>query len=363
MNASGILDHVEIRAISCAVPENRIENDFFLARFGDGVSKFAKMTGVQQRYVTSSWQTASDLSFAAAIKIFEDGKIERDSVDAILFVTQTPDYVLPATACVLHHRLDLKKACLAFDVNLGCSGFAYGVFLAASLCHREGIHNVLLCGGDTVSKLVSPTDQSAAMLFGDAGFAALISYNGNNTSSWHYLYGTDGHMFKSIIVPSGAQRNPCGSREIHECGEGILRSDYDLYMDGTEVFNFTISEVPESIKRLMVQANRTPENTDFLVLHQANLFILKQIARMTCFPMTKVPVSMDRYGNTSVSSIPITLCDMASRAIDTDIFKVVMAGFGVGLSWGVVSLSISRHACLPILKTANGYAEGALDVN
>ncbi len=358
--ASGILGNVVIRAISCAVPTNLVGNESFVGRFGEGVEKFAKMTGVTRRCVTNPEQTASDLSYVAAKRLFDEGKAAPQEIDALIFVSQTPDYILPATACVLHQRLGLKKECLAFDINLGCSGFVYGLFVAGSLCRREGIRNVLLCGGDTISKVVSPADKSAAMLFGDGGFATLLSYSETDDNPLHYLFGTDGSGAKSIIIPSGAQRNKQGSREISEFGEGVLRSDYDLYMDGTEVFNFTISEVPSAIKRLMGQAGRSPENTDMLVLHQANLFILKQIAKMTKFPMEKVPVTIDRFGNTSITSIPLTLCDALAANPDQVPRRVVLAGYGVGLSWGVISLDVAPYCCLPVAYSSECYTEGAL---
>ncbi|MFA6922349.1 MAG: ketoacyl-ACP synthase III [Gallionella sp.] len=358
--ASGVLGHVALRAISCAVPDHPVGNEQFVARFGEGVDKFAKMTGVVRRCVALPEQTSSDLSYVAAKRLFDTGKAAPEEIDAVIFVSQTPDYILPATACVLHQRLGLKKECLAFDINLGCSGFVYGLFVAGSLCRREGIRNVLLCGGDTLSKVVSPADKSAAMLFGDAGFATLLTHTEGDDNPWHYLYGTDGSGNKAIMIPSGAQRNKLGSHEAREFGEGVLRSDHDLYMDGTEVFNFTISEVPSAIKRLMEQSERTPENTDMLVLHQANLFILKQIAKMTKFPVEKVPVTIDRFGNTSVTSIPLTLCDTLAANSDKTARRVILAGFGVGLSWGVVSLEVCPECCLPIVYSNDFYTEGAL---
>ena len=358
--ATGILGNVEIRAISCVVPANLVGNEQYVGHFGEGVEKFAKMTGVIRRCIALPAQTASDLSYSATKHIFDEGKVTPDEIDALIFVSQTPDYIMPATACVLHQRLGLKKECLAFDINLGCSGYVYGLFVAGSLCRKEGVRNVLLCGGDTISKVVSSADKSAAMLFGDGGFATVLAYTEADDNPLHYLYGTDGTGYKGIIIPSGAQRNKTGSREIREFGEGILRSDYELYMDGTEVFNFTISEVPSAIKRLMGLAGRTSENTDLLVLHQANLFILKHIAKMTKFPMEKVPVTIDRFGNTSVCSIPLTLCDALSDTLEKTRRRVLLAGFGVGLSWGVVSLEVCSDCCLPVTFSNDCYAEGAL---
>jgi len=208
MATSGILENIAIRGISCAVPDNRIENNAFTERFGaEGVEKFAKMTGVVCRHVALPSQTASDLSFVAAERLLAKVGWERESVDAIIFVSQTPDYLLPATACVLHHRLSLGKNCVAFDMNLGCSGFVYGLFVAGALCRKRGVMRVLLCGGDTSTKPIAPQDKSAAMLFGDAGFAVALEYD-EHATLWNYLYRTDGNGFKNIIIPAGGFRHP-----------------------------------------------------------------------------------------------------------------------------------------------------------
>jgi 3-oxoacyl-[acyl-carrier-protein] synthase-3 len=226
------MKNIVIRGISCVVPDNCVENFAFVERFGaEGVEKFSKMTGVVNRRMALSNQTTSDLSFIAVKRLFETGRTTPRVIDAIIFVSQTPDYVLPSTACVLHQRLGLKKECLAFDVNLGCSGFVYGLFIAGSLCSREGVRNVLLCGGDTISKVISHTDKSAAMLFGDGGFATLVSYSETDENPTSYLYGTDGAGYKNIIIPSGAQRNKGGSRDVREFGAGVFRSDQKI--DGT----------------------------------------------------------------------------------------------------------------------------------
>ena len=202
------------------------------------------------------------------------------------------------------------------------------------------------------------------MLFGDSGFAAALEYS-ESTTPWNYLFQTDGSGFKNIIVPAGGFRHTAGNREIREFGEGIWRGDHNLYMNGINVFNFTISEVPNAIKKLMAQTGKTPEDIDMLVLHQANLFILKNIAKMTKFPMVKVPISMDRYGNTSVTSIPLTLCDAFNKKSDTaatGIKQLVLSGFGVGLSWGVVSLALDPALCLPIAYSNDSFNDGELDV-
>jgi 3-oxoacyl-[acyl-carrier-protein] synthase III len=362
MATSGLLENIAIRGIACAVPGNQVDNSVFADCFGaEAVESFAKMTGVTSRYAALSEQTTSDLACVAASRLLDNISWFRDTLDGIIFVTQTPDYTLPATACVLHHRLGLDRNCLAFDVNLGCSGFVYGLFVAGSLCRKDQMTRILLCGGDTITKLVAEEDKSAAMLFGDSGFAVALEYC-DSAKPWNYLFRTDGNGYKNIIVPAGNFRHPAGNREIREFGEGILRGDHNLYMNGINVFNFTISEVPKAIKQLMAFAGKTPEDIDLLVLHQANLFILKNIAKMTKFSMSKVPVSMDRYGNTSVASIPLTLCDALSGKLDMGNQQLVLAGFGVGLSWGVISLELDPAVCLPVAYSNDSFKDGDVEL-
>jgi 3-oxoacyl-[acyl-carrier-protein] synthase III len=365
MATSGLLENIAMRGISCAAPDNVVGNSAFVDQFGaEAVESFIRMTGVNSRCITLPAQTASDLAFVAATRLLESIGWRQDTIDGIIFVSQTPDYKLPATSCLLQHRLGLSKNCIAFDVNLGCSGFVYGVFIAGSLCRKDRITRMLLCGGDTITKLVAKEDKSSAMLFGDSGFAVALEYS-ESTAPWNYLFQTDGSGFKNIIVPAGGFRHPDGNREMREFGEGIWRADHNLYMNGINVFNFTISEVTNTIKQLMSQAGITEADIDMLVLHQANLFILKHIAKMTKFPMGKVPVSMDRYGNTSVASIPLTLCDAFNRTFDKadkGIKQLILSGFGVGLSWGVVNLELDPAVCLPVAYSNDYFNDGDVEV-
>lgn len=362
MSTSGQLENIAIRGVSCVVPETLVGNGTFLEQFGEEViEKFAKMTGVVSRRVASASQTASDFAFCAAERLLGEIGWARESIDGVVFVSQMPDYMLPATACVLQHRLGLSKNCIAFDMNLGCSGFVYGLFVAGSLCREGRISRILVCGGDTSTKVISRRDRSAAMLFGDSGFAVAIEYD-KHVKPWHYLFRTDGGGFKNIIVPAGGFRHPVGNMSVREFGEGVWRSDENLYMNGTEVFNFTISEVPSAIKQLMSMADITPEEVDYLVLHQANCFILKNIAKLTRFPMDKVPVSMDRYGNTSVTSIPLTLCDKLSSIAKEGGHQLILAGFGVGLSWGVIRLDLDAKVCMQIEPTNASFDDGGIEV-
>lgn len=319
MAIAGVIKGVRISKLACAVPPKVVSSERFVGTFGaEQMQKFERMVGVRERHVTVEGETTATLAACAARKLAEVG-----DVDAVLFVSQTPDRVLPATACVIQQELNIKTDCIAYDINLGCSGFVYGVFCASSMLKMGGVGRVLLCGGDTVSKLVDAQDAASAPLFGDAGFAMILEAD-DSAPEIRYAFKTDGAGHRAIACDFGGR----------------------LVMDGMDVFNFTINEVPELIRSSMAAAQLTAENVDYLVLHQANKFVLKQVAMMTGFPMEKVPVSMDRFGNTSSASIPLTLCDLASR--EQGVKKVVMSGFGVGLSWGTLIADMDLSACFPI---------------
>ncbi len=361
--AKGTLQNVKIAGISCAVPCNKVSSEEYIDIFGEkSVKKFVKAIGIKQRCVSPEKQTSSDLAYTAADNLLNKLGWERDTIDGLIFITQSPDYKIPSTACVLHKRLGLGENCIAFDINLGCSGYVYGVHLAASYMQNENIKRMLLLFGDTSNKFVSDKDKSAAMLFGEGGGATAFERE-DGAKDINFLLRTRGEGFKAIIVPSGGYRNKDGRNERYECEEGIVRSDYELYMNGTEVFNFTIEDVPKAIKEFREHFNINDESVDMYALHQANLFMLKNIALRADISMDKMPISMDRFGNTSVTSIPLTICDACERLPKDKKLSIICAGFGVGLSWGVVSISVDSSMCLPIIYTDDFYTEGGLEFN
>lgn len=358
---AGTLSNVKIAGIACAVPRNKVDQTGFYDTFGEkAVKKFVKMTGVKQRYVSDINQTSSDLAYTAAVKLIEKLDWERDSIDGLFFVTQTPDYRIPATACTLHSRLGLKEDCVAFDINLGCSGYVYGIQMAAAYMNLNDMKKVLLLVGDTLNKSISEKDKSSVMLFGEAGSATALEVG---TDKINYLMKTRGNGFKAIIIPSGAYRNLNGVREARECAEGIIRSDYDLYMNGTDVFNFTIEDVPKTLKCFKERFSINDDDVDMYVLHQANLFMLKTIASRSGISMDKMPISIDRFGNTSVTSIPLTICDACEKISENRKLNLICSGFGVGLSWGVISMNIDSEMCLPVIYTDEHYENGGLEFN
>ncbi len=356
---TSIFNNIQIAGMASAVPENVIDSTSYYSKFGkENVDKVIAMTGVKQMYISKREQTASDLAFAAAKKILENQNIPVESIGILLFITQTPDYRAPSTALVLHKRLGLSKDCIAFDINLGCSGFVYGMFVVSSLLQTLDCDYGMLLMGDTGSKIGSPDDRGSVLLFGDAGSAVLLQKK-KNAGQMRMRFRSDGNGFKSIIVPSGAYRNMDGSHERVLWGDGNIRSDYDSYVNGTEVFNFTIFEVPQLVKEFIKENEISLDDYDCFALHQANVFILKQFAKRLKIPWEKTAISMDRYGNTSVSSIPLTLSDRYGD-INENIIKVFMCGFGIGLSWGIVDADICTDVIYPILYTDDYYKDGGV---
>lgn len=324
------------------------------------VKKFIKTIGVEERYIAAEEQTSSDLAYVAAEQLLKKLGWDRESIDALIFVTQTPDYRLPATACVLHKRLGLGEDCIAFDVNLGCSGYVYGLHMAASYMQNPNMKRLLLLVGDTSNKYVSEQDKSSSMLFGDGGSATAFERE-QDTEDINFILKTRGEGFKDIIIPSGGCRNRNGRKERYECQKGIIRSDYELYMNGAEVFNFTVEDVPKLINEFREYFSVNDEDVDMYALHQANLFMLKNIANRANIPLEKMPISMDRFGNTSVTSIPLTICDECEKISENKRLNIICSGFGIGLSWGVVSISVDSNMCLPIVYTDDYYTEGEVD--
>lgn len=354
---------VAITGLACCVPQAEETLDRYESIFGaDNVEKFRQTTGVIKRRLTGQDQTASDLAFTAAKALLDSKGIDPQTVGALLFVSQTPDYRLPSTAYVLQARLGLPQDCICYDLNLGCSGFTYGVDLLGSLLFCHNIDRGLLLFGDTVNKFIAPTDKSACMLFGDAGGAALMEKR-CGAAPIYTTFRADGSAYRAVVIQAGAYRNMFYSHEADVWFDGCTRSDYDLFMNGTEVFSHMISEAPKLLKEYMTEYGLSPDAYDGLVLHQANAFILKQIAKRVKCPMDKVPVSMDRYGNTSVASIPLTIADAYAGAGLANPLRLMLCGLGGGLSLGIVDCMLDPKDILPIIVSDDYYKDGYIQHN
>lgn len=315
------------------------------------INKFIKTTGVEGRYSADPRQCTSDFCYAAAEKILEEKKIDRSEIGVLVFVTQTSDYNIPATACVLQNRLGLDKSCIAFDVNLGCSGFTYGMTILGSLLMSTRCKYGLLLAGDTSAREKSQKEKkkvghSAELLFGDSGTATLVekSEAASILSSSH----TDGSGYQAIIGPYGGFRNP--DRPENEVP--------GTRMDEIAVFNFATSEATDQINTFMKDTETTPEDYDCLVLHQANLMILKRIAKKTGFPTEKLLLSLNKFANTSSSSIPITLVYKYGEEEKDETINALCCGFGVGLSWSTIALPINVNDIYPLVHTDDYFVDG-----
>lgn len=347
-----------ISAIATSVPQHLRKTQDFEGRYGqEVVDKITKNVGIVQGYVTDEKMTTSDLCAHAANTIINGSDISRDSIDVLLFVSQTPDYTAPSTACVLQFRLGLSHECMAYDINLACSGFVYGVSAALSYLSNSGVKRVLLLCGDTVSKHCSPEDRGLAMLSCDAGSALLIEKDENATDQAFFKLRTMGEGYRSLIVPFGGYRNRMGSSKRSLREPDVLRNDYDGYMNGADVFRFSISEVPKLVKDFKSVFGIDYDLIDRHFLHQANLFIMKNIAKRTGIADSKMPVSIDRYGNTGAATIPLTINDCYAREADSVVSEnISVCGFGIGLSLGTGTLSLKStkvykiQTCLDFFK-------------
>ena len=348
-----------VSAIASSVPKRlRTTNDFTEKYGQEVVDKIVKNVGVVQGYLTDENTTTSDLCEHAALTIINELGIDRESIDALLFVSQTPDYVAPSTACVLQARLRLSHECLAFDINLACSGFVYGITTALSLLSNVGVNRILLLCGDTVSKHCSPEDRGLVMLSYDAGSAILIDKDHERGDSAFFKLRTKGDGYRALIVPYGGYRHRIGSFERIPREPDVARNDYDGYMNGADVFRFSITEVPKLIKDFKTDFAIDFAAIDRHILHQANIFIMKNIAKRVGIPESKMPVSIDRYGNTGAATIPLTINDFYAREADVEVTETVtVCGFGIGLSLGVGQLTLRNTRVLRVRTCESFFAD------
>ncbi|MCI9405436.1 MAG: ketoacyl-ACP synthase III [Oscillospiraceae bacterium] len=358
MTITSEFNDIVLGGICGVLPQNKVDHRDYAKLFGsDVVEKIIKSSGIQGSYQCNEDQTASDLCYVAAERLIREKNIDRSSIDVVLFVSSYPDYIAPATAFVLQKRLGINKDCIVYDINLGCSGFIYGMYTMASLLHCSNARCGLLLVGDTTSKSVSPKDKTR-MLFGDAGAAAYFEKK-DEADPIRFALRSDGNRYKSIIIPAGGFRHlPDASHEQTMWGDGNIRSDYNLYMGGPDVFGFSLKDVPELFSDFFSSFGMCMEDYDSLILHQANLFMIKHIAQRLGIGMDKVPVSLDRYGNSSGTTIPITICDQFARQEGK--VNLLMSGFGIGLSWGVASLTIDKNNVFEITHSSEKYEGGGV---
>lgn len=335
--------NVNISGISCALPTTTVDHTSFFETLGEKyVKKNVKMTGVECFRVSPVEQTASDLCVLAAKDLLEKLAWSKDDIGVLVFVTQFPDFRAPSTAFVIQHMLQLDTSCIVFDVNLGCSGFTSGLQIVGSLlstCDKK--KGLLLCG-DTASKSLDFNEKSTSLLFGDAGAAIALEMN-ENAPLMELFQTSKGSGYKSIYTPYEGYKYYCNNPDWKEKFDPTLPyvSMAPSFMAGDEVFQFTITDVIACFKDFFESTNQTVQDFDFVVMHQAQKFIVDTVASLLDIPEEKVLFSLREYGNTSSASIPLTLCANKELLAEKNTCKVLMAGFGVGLSVGIVSAEIS----------------------
>lgn len=345
------INNVKISGISACVPRN-VEENSSLQLFANAneYERFVATTGIERRHVVEKGVCASDLCYVAAEKLLSELNWERNEIDCLIFVSQTPDYILPATACILQKRLGLSNECMAFDISLGCSGWVYGLTVLSSLLSNGGYKKGLLLVGDTVTVTKSPKDKTTYPLFGDAGTATAIEFDENEEGFKSYLC-TDGGGAEAIMIKDGGFRNPFSHESLvyKEYEGGSIRTDLQSYLDGSSVFTFGLSKAPQSIKKLMEFSCSTIDDYDYFIFHQANMLMNEKIRNKLKLPQEKVPYILKDFGNTSSTSIPLTLIVKLREELKTSNLNIMVSGFGVGLSWGSVAFNTNSIICCDLL--------------
>ena len=334
-----VLNGVRIEGLVAAVPD-LIESASDLGRHmgPEQAEKVARATGIDRRRIAPQGLCTSDLALPAAEALLEDLAWPRGEVDLLLFVTQTADYTLPATACLTQERLGLAKSCAAFDLNLGCSGYIYGLWTAASLMRASRARRALLLAGDTTSQLIPADDGNVRPLFGDAVVATALSRSDDDDDVMAFSLGTDGAGGPYLSVGYGGFRDPASDPTMPPPpADGSRR----LFMDGPQVFAFTLREVPGNIAQALALAGWSIEEVDAFVLHQANEMMLRHLARKIGIAEDQLALALDGYGNTSSASVPLTLvaADGLAARLENERLKLLLSGFGVGWSWGSLAWS------------------------
>jgi 3-oxoacyl-[acyl-carrier-protein] synthase-3 len=333
--------NVGVKAISACVPKHIKSNSQLEDLLGSTeLEKVLKNIGIREMRQVSEATTPSDLCCAAAERLFLDNNVSKEEIDVVLFLSQNGDYKIPATSPSIQHRLGLPTTTACLDLTLACSGYIYALSTAFAYASIPSINNVLLLVGETFSQIVSDKDKVNAPLYGDAGTATLIS-KGNFAPSVFQLY-SDGSGADAIKIEAGGARCPANSETVlsKEKEDGNFRSGHQLYMDGLEVFNFTLKVVPKSVKEALTETSESVDSIDFFVFHQANRFMIDFFVKKLKIPTNKVPISLDTFGNVSSATIPLTIVTrLKNELVDTD-KKLLMSGFGAGLSWGTAILEM-----------------------
>ena len=349
---------VGIAAMAAAVPRRVIKNREYTDVFSqEEANEIVDKTGIEERRFADEETCSSDLCLAAAEKLISDNSINREEIDLLVFISQTPDYRMPATSVTLQHRLGLPNSTIAFDINLGCSAFIYGLSVVYGMMERSGLRKALLLDGETRSKVYSPRDRRSAFLFGDGGVAALIERDlkfGKSTFSLN----SDGSRADLIMVPAGGYRKMSSAETVKEKvvdEYGNMRSEEQGYMRGGDVFNFVIREIPRDIKKTLAFVEKTADDFDFIVFHQANNFINSYIMKKMKMDANRIPSTIAKFGNTSSVSVPLTIVSELQGKLEGG-KDVLLSAFGVGMTWATGVIHFEDCKISDIVEVEHGQA-------
>jgi 3-oxoacyl-[acyl-carrier-protein] synthase III len=331
-----------IAHISSYLPAQTLDNEELAQLYpGWSAEKIYQKTGIVTRHIAAETETSSDLAVAAAQKLLDTNNISPLDIDFLILCTQTPDYFLPTTACLLQARLEIPTTAGAFDLNLGCSGFVYGLSIAKGLIETGAAQKLLLLTADTYSKIIHPLDKSVRTLFGDGATATLIEASDRpSTCIGPFLFGTDGSGARNLIVEAGGFRLPrsaATTQEVRDESENV-RSQNHLFMNGSEIMTFTLSAVTKAVEKFLIKVAASLDDFDYIVMHQANRFMLDALRKKLKIPEHKFPIFLAHCGNTSSSSIPIALESMIENNSLKPGSRLLLVGFGVGYSWAVTQI-------------------------
>ena len=341
--------NTRIAGISACVPEKIISNWDYTWIGMKERQQLVNTIGVETKRAVDKYTSASDLCYVAAEKLVEDLGWIKEEIELLIFISQSKDYTIPHNAAIIQDRMGLPRTCVAFDIGLGCSAYVYGLSVMNNMMSSGHIKKGLLLMGD-ISSTGSRRDKSAYPLFGDAGTATAIEY-ADGFEEMTFNLQTDGAGYDAIIIPDGGMRNPTtkSSLEFKQIDKGIIRNNIQIVLNGIDVFNISLREVAPNILSLLERINKTTEDFDYFVLHQANKLMNNAIRMKLKSPKAKFPLSISKYGNTSSASIPVTIVSELQKEISVNELNLILSGFGVGLSWGSVSLKTDRIKCPEVL--------------
>ncbi len=342
---------IKVSGLAACVPSKEVSNYDYKWVSAKEREQLVKTIGVEKRRHVEKGTTTSDMCQAAAEAILHGLSVDRSQINLLIFISQTRDYFIPQTSGIVQDKLGLPKSCISFDVSLGCSGYVYGLSLAAGLMNAFGISKALLLVGDISSLNSAYRDKSTYPLFGDAGTATLLERE-PEAPPMHFNLEGDGSGYQAIIIPDGGMRNILTKKSFNykKIAPGIYRTPLHVALNGIEVFNFSLREVVPNIRQLLKYTGEELNNFDYVVFHQANKLINETLRKMLKLPPEKVPLSIGKFGNTSSASIPLTLVSELHNPLKNRPLKLLLSAFGIGLSWGATSLILQQPYCPDIIE-------------